>query len=85
MSAVLDNGDISLGEELTVSCRGLRLAYGHREVLADLDLFISRGRHVAIMGPSGSGKTTLLNILAGLKKPDLGDVSVAGLDLAKAK
>lgn len=71
--------------EPAVSCRGLGLAYGNREVLADLDLSIMRGRHVAIMGPSGSGKTTLLHVLAGLRRPDAGQVTVAGLDLSKAK
>ena len=33
---------------------------------------------VAIVGPSGSGKTTLLNLLAGMLKPDSGEISVAG-------
>jgi len=76
------DGDAS---ELAVYCRGLGLAYGRREVLTDLDLSITRGRHVAIMGPSGSGKTTLLHVLAGLRRPDAGQVTVAGLDLSTAK
>ena len=52
-------------------------------VLRGLDLDIARGELVAIMGESGIGKSTLLNLIAGLDRPDSGDVLVAGVDLAK--
>lgn len=51
------------------------------EVLKDLNLEIRGGELVALFGPSGSGKTTLLNLLAGLDKPDSGDVFVAQQNL----
>ncbi|KXK60174.1 ABC transporter [Micromonospora rosaria] len=41
------------------------------------------GRFTSIMGPSGSGKSTLLHCLAGLERPSLGSVVVAGTDLAR--
>lgn len=47
-------------------------------VLDELDLDIARGEFVAIMGPSGSGKTTLLNLLAGIDRPDRGEIHCLG-------
>src|SRR5713101_6368592 len=47
-------------------------------VLRNLDLEIAEGEFLGIMGPSGSGKTTLLNLIAGLDKPDRGEVWIGG-------
>ncbi|MET9801662.1 ABC transporter ATP-binding protein [Streptomyces sp. NPDC006368] len=43
---------------------------------------IGHGELVALKGRSGSGKTTLLNLVGGLDVPDLGRISIDGLDLA---
>jgi len=50
--------------------------------LEHVSLHIAAGRFVALMGPSGSGKSTLLNLLAGLDRPDTGEVVVAGRALS---
>src|SRR3972149_37357 len=47
-------------------------------VLSNLSLPIPEGGFFALMGPSGSGKTTLLNLIAGIDRPDSGQVIVAG-------
>ena len=50
-------------------------------VLRDITLAIPRGDFIALMGPSGSGKSTLLNLIAGIDKPDAGELRVAGADI----
>ncbi|OEJ69672.1 ABC transporter ATP-binding protein [Magnetovibrio blakemorei] len=48
------------------------------DVLGGIDLTIEDGEFVAIVGFSGSGKTTLINLIAGLEKPDQGEVLLKG-------
>ena len=62
--------------------RGVRKAYrtGDRavEALRGADLEIAEPGFYALMGASGSGKSTLLHLLAGLDRPDAGEIEVAG-------
>ena len=50
-------------------------------VLDNITLNIARGDFIALMGPSGSGKSTLLNLIAGIDKPDSGDLKIDGEDI----
>jgi putative ABC transport system ATP-binding protein len=52
-------------------------------VLREITLAIPRGDFIALMGPSGSGKSTLLNLIAGIDKPDRGEVLVGGEDITR--
>ena len=67
--------------ENIIEVRGLRFAYGKREVLKGIDLDIPHGKVVAILGASGSGKTTLLQLIGGLTRPQAGTVMVCGKDV----
>lgn len=44
----------------------------------DVNFGIERGHLAALLGPSGSGKTTILRMIAGLDKPDSGDIIING-------
>lgn len=61
-----------------VSLHGLGHTYpgARRPVLADLDLSIPVGEHVAVVGRSGCGKSTLLSLIAGLVEPTTGSAVV---------
>ena len=50
----------------------------NKEVLRDIDLKIDEGEFVCLLGPSGCGKSTLLNLIAGLDKPDSGEILFGG-------
>ncbi len=55
---------------------------GHTHVvLREANLSLHRGETLALLGRSGSGKSTLLNLIAGLDKPDAGQVLMRGRDL----
>ncbi|MEI2699027.1 MAG: ABC transporter ATP-binding protein [Microthrixaceae bacterium] len=62
---------------------GVRVAFpdgpDERVVLDDLDLGIDKGEFVVISGRSGAGKSTLLAIAGLLRRPDSGEISIAGI------
>ena len=61
--------------------RGLAKAFGAAPLFAELSLAVAPGEWCAIVGESGSGKSTLLHIVAGLDRPDAGEVRVGGARL----
>jgi lipopolysaccharide export system ATP-binding protein len=61
--------------------RGLRKSYRRRPVIRDVSLDVSRGEVVALLGPNGSGKTTCFYNIAGLIRPDAGQVMLDGRDV----
>jgi ATPase subunit of ABC transporter with duplicated ATPase domains len=52
----------------------LSKSYGSLEIFTAVDLAIDRGSKVVVLGLNGAGKTTLLRMLAGVDKPDTGQV-----------
>jgi peptide/nickel transport system ATP-binding protein len=60
----------------------LRASYGKNTVLHGVSLGIAHGGCLALVGESGSGKTTLGRCVAGLHRPDAGEIALNGVPLA---
>ncbi|MGA4729499.1 ABC transporter ATP-binding protein [Micromonospora taraxaci] len=71
-----------MDDELAISVRGLRKAYGDNVAVAGVDLDVHRGEVFALLGPNGAGKTTTVEILEGYRHRDAGEVTVLGVDPA---
>ncbi len=57
-------------------------SYGGTSVLKDVNLSLIEGEFVAIVGYSGQGKTTLMSMIAGLVRPDSGEILLQGKPVA---
>jgi len=58
--------------------RGLRKSFGDVRAVAGADIEVRSGGTCALLGPSGCGKTTTLRMIAGLERPDAGEIVVGG-------
>jgi putative ABC transport system ATP-binding protein len=74
-------------ERDAIHCHGIAKSYhvktGTVSVLDHLSFSVRAGECVAIVGPSGAGKSTLLNMIAGLDRPDSGEVTVWDTPISK--
>ncbi len=65
-----------------VTLRDIYKSFKHKKqavsVLSGVNLEINEGQFTVILAPSGEGKTTLLRVIAGLERPDKGDVLIDG-------
>lgn len=65
-----------------VHVRGVTKSFGATVAVDAIDLRVPAGTFYGIVGPNGAGKTTTLSMIAGLLRPDSGDIAIAGIDLA---
>jgi len=56
-------------------------SFGGLKALKGVSLTVADGEIVGLIGPNGAGKTTLLNVIAGVHRPDSGDVFMAGTNV----
>jgi phospholipid/cholesterol/gamma-HCH transport system ATP-binding protein len=66
-----------------IRIRGLRKAFGAKQVLDGVDLDIMPATSMVVIGGSGSGKSVLLKCILGLVAPDAGTIEIDGHDLAR--
>lgn len=67
-----------------VRLSGVTKTFGATVAVDAIDLRIPAGTFYGIVGPNGAGKTTTLSMIAGLLRPDSGEIRIAGVDLASA-
>lgn len=61
-----------------VSLHNVSKSFGRTAAIIDMDLTVPDGAFVVLLGPTGAGKTTTLRLIAGLEKPDTGDIRIGG-------
>lgn len=65
-------------DSAAVKATGVARAFGQVQAVANATLEVKPGTVTALIGPNGCGKTTLMLMLAGLLRPDAGEIEVAG-------
>ncbi len=70
----MSSTDVAQQHRAFVEARGLFRSFGRTPALRGAGVAVDNGEILAVMGPSGSGKSTLLHCLAGIFKPDQGEV-----------
>jgi iron(III) transport system ATP-binding protein len=64
--------------ETIVGINGLYKNFGAEVAVKDVSLSIAEGEFVTLLGPSGCGKTTTLRCVAGLERPNAGEITIGG-------
>lgn len=62
-----------------IEVKGISKRFGFHEALSDISLTVRNGSVYGLLGYNGAGKTTLLKIIAGVYKPDAGEVYIDGV------
>ena len=66
-----------------IGLHAVEKAFGSTIAVKALDLAIADGEFVVLLGPTGAGKTTTLRLIAGLERPDSGDITIDGESVMK--
>lgn len=61
-----------------VTLKNVSKSFGKVNAVSDVDLTVPDGAFVVLLGPTGAGKTTTLRLIAGLEKPDHGEIHISG-------
>ena len=82
MDSRIEPSSLAGVEPDTISISNVNLSLGagaaRVHILKDISLRVASGEAIGLIGPSGSGKSTLLMVMAGLERPDSGEVVVNG-------
>ncbi len=70
---------------LMVNAEGLTKRYGKQIAVNEVSFQVRRGEIFGLLGPNGAGKTTTLEMLEGIRRPDAGQATVAGLDVRRQR
>lgn len=67
--------------DLKIKVRGLKKAFGSKQVLNGVDLDVPRDQSLVIIGGSGTGKSVLIKCILGLIEPDSGSIEIDGQEV----
>src|SRR5437762_1209024 len=65
----------------SLQATGVSKSFGHVQALKDMSLEAYAGEVLALVGDNGAGKSTLVKVLAGVTRPDSGELAVRGESL----
>ena len=70
-------------DDAMIQLRNVKVAFGSKVVLRELNLDVHRGETLAVIGPSGSGKSTVIKLLTGLLAPTAGSIEIEGQEVSQ--
>ncbi|MDO4177683.1 MAG: ABC transporter ATP-binding protein [Phascolarctobacterium sp.] len=70
-----------MNKEIMIKIRQLKIVFGDKTVIDNIDLDVYKGETLAIIGPSGVGKSTITKVLDGLLAPTSGSVIIDGQEI----
>src|SRR5215469_10214352 len=70
---------------IVVDAHELVKSYQHKTVVNHVSFQVQRGEIFGVLGPNGAGKTTTLEMIEGIRTPDAGTATLAGLDIRRQK
>jgi ABC-type sugar transport system ATPase subunit len=76
---MLENAETTTDHSPAVELSGVTKRFGHVQALTGVDLQVRPGEILALLGDNGAGKSTLVKVMAGLHRPDEGEVRVNGV------
>lgn len=79
-----DGGKLASTAALLLDIRDVKKSYGKFHALKGVSLDLREGEIISVLGPSGCGKSTLLQLVAGLAKPDGGEILLSGQRIASS-
>lgn len=71
-----------MSNEAMIQLRQLKMAFGSKVILDNLDLDVRQGETLAVIGPSGTGKSTIIKLLTGLLPPTSGSIVIDGQEVS---
>jgi iron(III) transport system ATP-binding protein len=77
-----NDDDASGAGEAVLELDGVSKRFGSETVIEEMSLSVRDGEIVTLLGPSGCGKTTTLRLIAGLERPDAGEIRLRGESVA---
>lgn len=73
--------ETGMTSETGLSAEHLAKTYRGKQAVSDISIRLGRGETVALLGPNGAGKTTLISMITGVRRPDMGRISIDGVDV----